>query len=198
RSADELSKPTIVVVPVSSYNSGAGFISVQSGPARDPVDPTLWTFSLSVSLYDQEVTKKTEKLSFGIQATSSMGMQSLVADSSFVARTKLAKPETTWDSYPNIKFKKGERKVHMFAVYDPKFEGEITVDTTEVCKNLVGAICSCDLTAGMQQCSIDWTPTAAGKFSIYTTVTNEMSLGAKKYETETTISRSLEVLEGAR
>jgi hypothetical protein len=198
KSLDEVSKPLLSIVRTQSGKDGAIFMLPGNSPTQDKTDPSLWTFEVRIDLYDAEATNELDILSFGVQARSSLGVLSTVVEGEFEVINRLAQPLTTWDNSPEAELTAGQRNVFSFVVYDPKFEGEIDLDVTQLCRPFPGAKCSCDkVKTGLLQCSIDWTPAGPGYFVVRMYVYNRMTIKSKNYNESLYLNRAIKVVKGS-
>lgn len=196
RSADENTQPRLNFIVNNSGASAASFLSLYSGPTRDANDPALWTFSLRIDV-PREVTESSQTLYYGLQVFSSLGLESMVSDQTVEVITNLSNPVTTWDT-ATVYFVAGEKKIFTFNVYDPSFEGEVVVDSNEICSPLNGAACSCSLQSrGVMNCEIQWTPSIkdVGNHNANFTIKNILPLNGQVLEESESISRSIQVIK---
>jgi hypothetical protein len=194
RSEDEADKPQLLVLPLNNRTSLASFISTQWGPYQDKSDPSLWRFTVRIDLGDAELTSTYEDFNFGLQAVSSLGRISQVKELEIRVTTSVSAPVVTWNSSV-IEFNSGEKSVFSFSAYDPKGEGDIRLDQTQLCAPLPGATCNCVARSGGSElfCQISWAPTAPGRYYIDTDIYNDIRIAGSVVSESLALSRTIVV-----
>lgn len=194
----EMGQPELVIVP-SHWNKNAnGFMKQYGAPVQDFRDKSLWRFQIDLRP-SGEITKNWDTFYFGLKVISSAGAISLMSDYNFHLYTELQEPEFSWDRKMSPIFTAGEANSFSFSVYDPSFEGQVQIDSNEICKNLLGADCSCKPMANMIQCTINWTPDVAteGDFVVEAQAYNELSPNGKTLNKSAELYRNIKVKKGS-
>lgn len=147
---DDMRPLLTVVASDNTKPSAAGYITQQKGmgtanPTRDPNDPTLWNFNLVIDLRNKELTTGKTTLGFGLVATSRYGEASPIKTGNATVITSLNDPLVTWPDSQPIDVVAGKENTVTFSVFDPKAEGNLSVNFTTRCDVTLGgaATCSC-------------------------------------------------------
>lgn len=124
---------------------------------QDPADPQRWIYTAWINLRDREITAGEEKFTFAILTTSRFGAQS-AHKVTVTIRTSVREPVTSWKSPVTVNA--GEEVVFNFQVYDPRFEGRVSVNFLERPEQVLGqATWDCPPVASLSEplmCTIRW------------------------------------------
>jgi len=156
------SRPTLMFMPKYIYYGAnvSQYMSVDT-VTQDPVDPSVFHFTVDVDLTNAEITNSSVTASFYVSAKSRFDKVSQPAASDMKVFTSLSKAMTTAPAA--MSFKKGAVNHYEFQVFDPKSEGIVKMNPMYDCSSMPGSICSCSQDTNdvsIVRCVIDWTPAA--------------------------------------
>jgi hypothetical protein len=149
-------KPKLIILSANSSRTNlAPYVSVESGPDRDPSDPTLWKFVLRLETGSAEVTRWDSTGTFLLIALARFGRQSVPYPVDVRINTSVERPLTTWrESGEPVTTTAGQGLSFSFGVFDPKNEGRVTVAFKKCPQD---ALCSCDAPfSGPVTCQLNW------------------------------------------
>ncbi len=160
-------RPSLLFLSKSTGISLAPFIKIDKTTLID-AKTGRWYFDVSINLADLEITKSTSTGYFDVVALSGNAIQSNPYNVVLPVWTSISVPMTTWTE--NVVFKAGSN-TYTFTVFDPKAEGQMTVDFVTQC-SLIGTqskpSCACKaVSAGFGKpqttyiCTIQWDVSAS-------------------------------------
>ncbi len=94
--------------------------------SQDPNDKSQWIYQAWVDARGREITRDEGKFSFAIQAISRFGAPSAHKHVNVLVRTSVREPVLSWKT-PVAVFA-GEEVIFNFQVFDPNFEGRVSVN----------------------------------------------------------------------
>ncbi len=169
-----VAEPILMVEPPASSTSksGAHLVSVAS-PTRDPNNPTLWNFRVTVRTFS-EMTASSDTLFFTLRAYTPLAMsaeqvRSAAYPVSFRVENGVTPVEWTGSVLSSAskdadaRFWEGTTNYFTFAFYDPRGEARAQMLALDSKCNAGGTAprCECKLVTDRQVCTLHWVPSAS-------------------------------------
>lgn len=191
--------PVLRVVETNNSSSLSSFVEIQDSPRRDEKDPTIWIFKVKINLAAEfGLTRNQDAYHFGLQAINRHLVPSMSTKQVVQVRTTLVDPMTSWMAEQSVIFAENRENYFAFRVFDPRFEGQVSVEWVTDWKKYPGLLVTCSVTEStMQNCQIAWTPKSNPQFTLPKIIELEFKVVSKttvdkdEYSKDVTFKRRL-------
>lgn len=164
------SPPQLRFVRTSEYKNLVPFLKLIGSPQRSKEDPELWMFNVRVELNNESnLSRNRDTYYFGLQAVNRHSNPSRVSKQELTVYSDLFAPFVTWGSEDFVIFQEGKENYFSFAVFDPRQEGEVSIEWITDWKKYPGLVVSCQdhkIYKEYHNCLIMWTPKSLDNFEL--------------------------------